>query len=539
MTQQAKGQQSAAAPPVSTVQEPPRTWAGIFRRLGPGLIIAASIVGSGELIGTTKTGAEAGFWLLWLIVLGCVIKVFVQVEFGRFAIAEGRTSMEGLDQVPGPRLRVSWLVWYWVLMFGVGLGQLGGIVGGVGQSLAITFPMTGDVRATADIQESQNRWDAARRDHLDSAGIARSGQQAGAAADEALAQAEAEFRSLFGPRPELPFTYDDLYWSWIVTLVTAFMLYHGRYALIQSVATVLVAGFTAVTVFNVFALESHEAWSIGWKDLRDGMSFRLPPSLAGQTISPVATALATFGIIGVGASELVAYPYWCLERGYARYTGPRDASTAWAERARGWLRVLRCDAWCSMLIYTFATLAFYLLGAAVLWRQNRHLADNQIVYTLSQMYVPVFGGWAGPVFLLGAFAVLYSTFFVATAGNARIASDALRVFGVAARTEHDRLWWVRTLSAVFPFLSVSIYTVVKDPVGLVLLSGMIQSIMLPMLGGAGLYFRYRRCDPRVTPGKLWDGMLWISCLGLLVAGTWGAASSAAKAWKLLAALAGG
>ena len=41
-----------------------------------------------------------------------------------------------------------------------------------------------------------------------------------------------------------------------------------------------------------------------------------------------------------------------------------------------------------------------------------------------------------------------------------------------------------------------------------------------MLGGAALYFRYRRCDPRITPGRLWDVMLWLSALGLLLAGGW-------------------
>lgn len=52
----------------STMYEnPPTNILGILGRLGPGLIIAGSIVGSGELIATTKTGAEAGFWLLWLI----------------------------------------------------------------------------------------------------------------------------------------------------------------------------------------------------------------------------------------------------------------------------------------------------------------------------------------------------------------------------------------------------------------------------------------------------------------------------------------
>ena len=59
------------------IQAPPSTVLGILQRLGPGLVIAGSIVGSGELIATTSVGATAGFTLLWLILLGCVIKVFV------------------------------------------------------------------------------------------------------------------------------------------------------------------------------------------------------------------------------------------------------------------------------------------------------------------------------------------------------------------------------------------------------------------------------------------------------------------------------
>jgi hypothetical protein len=138
-----------------TTERPPVTALGVLRRLGPGLIVAGSIVGSGELIATTKTGAEAGFWLLWLIIIGCVIKVFVQVEFGRYSIVNGQTTMAGLNSVPGPvlelalwgspksrRMRGNWIVWYWFLMWLASIGQLGGIVGGVGQALAISVPLT-------------------------------------------------------------------------------------------------------------------------------------------------------------------------------------------------------------------------------------------------------------------------------------------------------------------------------------------------------------------------------------------------------------
>ncbi|MDI1251292.1 MAG: hypothetical protein PSV13_20685, partial [Lacunisphaera sp.] len=59
----------------ATTLAPPRHLGGVLRQLGPGLIISAMIVGSGELIVTPKLGAEEGFRLLWFIVLGCLLKV--------------------------------------------------------------------------------------------------------------------------------------------------------------------------------------------------------------------------------------------------------------------------------------------------------------------------------------------------------------------------------------------------------------------------------------------------------------------------------
>jgi len=503
------------------VQAPPVTIGGILRRLGPGLIIAGSIVGSGELIATTKTGAEAGTWLLWLIVIGCVIKVFVQVEFGRYAIAEGRTSMEGMNEVPGPRLRVSWLLWYWVFMFSIGLGQLGAIVGGVGQSLSMTVPLTGDFN---ELIAQQREYDLvtlpAEIKQIRAREATPENNRTVTAQQLAAAQA------VVGPRPDRA-TYDDVYWAAAVTAVTAVLLVIGRYNLIQSVAVVLVAGFTAMTMFNLIALQYHQDWALTWEELRNGFGFHLPPKQPG--ISPIGTALATFGIIGVGASELIAYPYWCLEKGYARYTGPHAADDQWAERARGWLRVMRWDAWCSMVVYTLATVAFYLLGAGVLYRSGLNPSGNQMIATLAEMYRPVFGEWAAWVFLIGAVAVLYSTFFVATAGNARMASDALRVFRLRADTEASQRLWLRLLSGGFPFVSLGLYVLVKNPVAMVLAGGMAQSVMLPMLGFAGLYFRYRRCDRRIMPGGLWDLLLWLSVAGMFVAGGWGAWTESQKA----------
>src|SRR5690606_24781952 len=127
------------------------------------------------------------------------------------------------------------------------------------------------------------------------------------------------------------------------------LLYVGRYRLIQAVSTVLVVSFTVMTVVSLIALQGTD-WAISSSELGSGLTLSLPPDRPG--LDPVATALAAFGIIGLGAAELIMYPYWCLEKGYARWTGPRDEGEPWAARARGWLRVLRLDAWLSMAVYT-------------------------------------------------------------------------------------------------------------------------------------------------------------------------------------------
>jgi len=512
--------------PTDGIKEPPQTIGGIIRHLGPGLIIAGSIVGSGELIATTIVGAEAGFWLLWIIIIGCVIKVLAQVEMGRYAISSGKTALSAMAEVPGPRLkgRGNWLTLYWFFMFVFSLGQLGGIVGGVGQALMISAPITDEGRAynehldlETDLKVrrkavnlltrklSANDTKQEKREKLEAE---KNSLEAG------IPKIEADLKSR-GGKPEKPV--DDKIWAAIIAIGTAGVLYAGRYGFIQMFATLMVFSFTIITAINLFILQSSGAFAVSGGEFLDGLKFQLPPAGGGDK-TPLVTALAAFGIIGVGASELVAYPYWCIEKGYARFTGPRDDSDAWGERAQGWMRVMRWDAWCSMVVYTFATVAFYLLGAAILHRTGLNPGNDDLVRTLGVMYEPVFGQWAQAVFLFGAIAVLYSTFFVANAGHSRVFTDALKVTGFGIKTEKARLKSVKILGVVFPMICLAAYIVFETPKEMVLFSGIMQGIMLPMLAGAALWFRYRRSDKRILPGSVWSFLLWLSAFGMLISG---------------------
>lgn len=489
-------------------QDPPRTLGATLRRLGPGMIIAGSIVGSGELIATTKVGAEAGFTLLWVIILGCVIKVFTQVEFGRYTITWSETTLKALNGVPGPRLKVNWLVWYWVVMTVLVISQQGGIVGGVGQALTISQPLT---EQGISYNRLQDQWVEAK------ATLALAQRQTpGSAEIEELQRGVDALTTQIAAHAE---PYDAYLWATLIAVITSILLFLGRYRFIQTLATVLVASFTVVTIATLVMLQTTD-WAVQGHEVMSGLSFRLPPAVEGLAANPMATALAAFGIIGLGSAELVMYPYWCLEKGYARWTGPREASPAWTERARGWIRVLYTDAWASMLVYTVATVTFYLLGAAVLGRTGLNPAGKDMIRTLSEMYVPVFGSWASGVFLFGAFAVLYSTFFVTAAGYSRMVADVLGLFGLIAGTEAARLRWIRIISVAWPLGALAVYLFVRAPVAMVLASGIAQAVMLPMLGFAALYFRYRRSDAALRPGRLWDAMLWLSFVGFLIVGFW-------------------
>src|SRR5687768_13360613 len=114
----------------AAIQEPPRSLWQALRKIGPGIILAGSIVGSGELLLTTSLGAEFGFVFLWLILFSCVIKVFVQIELGRYAISSGKPTLAAFNSLPGPRLGAHWIVWWWFVMLSASVFQLGAMVGG-------------------------------------------------------------------------------------------------------------------------------------------------------------------------------------------------------------------------------------------------------------------------------------------------------------------------------------------------------------------------------------------------------------------------
>ncbi|HEY2411466.1 MAG TPA: Nramp family divalent metal transporter [Pirellulaceae bacterium] len=450
------------------IQQPPKSLWTALAQIGPGIILAGSIIGSGELLLTTGLGAKYGFVFLWLILLSCVIKVFVQTELGRYAISSGKPTLTAFDSIPGPRLGAHWLAWWWLVMMSASIFQVGGMAGGVGQALNMVF-------------KGFSPW---------------------------LAKSISSFLPVIAEeitkRPEHP-------WAVLTTIACVLLLASGGYKRIEVITTFLVAGVTLVTVLCVCMLPA-TGYPIRIVDLAEGFDLPKIFQILRDNVA-VAAAFSAFGITGVGASELYAYPYWCLEKGYARFTGPRSDNPSWGERAKGWLRVMFLDAWVSMVVFTVATVAFYAMGATVLHRQDLDPKGPEMIKTLSKMYVPSFGSWTEPYFLVAVWAVLFKTMYVSSASNGRLLAD---FFGLANFLSYQdagqRQRWIVRFSCILPVIALALYLAFGDPRLMVIIGGFFQAATLPIISGATIYLRYRRMDKRLTPSILSDILLWAAFL---------------------------
>ncbi len=426
-----------------TIKEPPTSFWQKLKFLGPGFILSASIVGSGELIATTTLGARAGFVAFWIIIVSCLVKVAVQVEFGKQAILTGRTAMHSFNNLHRSRTgKGNWVVWSVFILISLKIIQIGGILGGA----AIVLYML--------------------------------------------------------------FSFLPIYvWAFVIAGVAASMIYKGYYKVIEKVSLVMIAVFTLSTITALFVLRYTE-FSFSWSDISEGLKFKFPPAI-------VAVAFGAFGITGVGADEIIAYNYWCIEKGYAAYTGPRDETDAWRARARGWIHVMYIDALLAMVIYTLVTAAFFLLGAAVLHGRNVIPEGNAVIETLALIYTKSLGPGVKTLYLIGAFFVLFSSVFASLAAWTRVFPDIFGQMGWINFFDVDqRRKMVSRLAWIIPMIWVVMYLFINLPVVMILSGGIVGSLMLFVVVYAAIQFRNKRTK-FLASGMLYNAAFSISVLSIV------------------------
>lgn len=420
-------------------KEPPQSFFSKLRFLGPGFILSASIVGSGELIATTILGAKGGFITFWVILVSCFMKVAIQLEFGKNAIITGKTLMFSFAKLPGPTFKKgNWAIWATFMLTLLKILQVGGMLGGSAIAISMIFP-------------------------------------------------------------QIPI----LIWAPILGIFLSFLIYKNYYSLIEKTAIFMVAGFTLLTLASVLAI-SFTPFGFTFSDVITGLRFELPPDL-------VFIAIGAFGITGVASDEIIAYTYWCLEKGYATYTGVNDGSEDWQLRANGWIKIMQLDAIVAMVIYTLVTAAFYLLGASILYGQKEIPEGNELINSLASIYTESLGSEARFAYLAGAFFVLYSSVFATLAYWSRLFPDIFGQLGwINAESITDRKKWVAILAWLFPCLWVIAYLFVEMPTFMILSGGVVGSVLLLIVVFAAINFRSQNKFLKIASGPVSEIMFWLS-----------------------------
>ncbi|MEU9176006.1 Nramp family divalent metal transporter [Streptomyces sp. NPDC048550] len=115
-----------------------------WRYIGPGIVVAATGVGAGDLVATLIAGSKFGYTLLWAAVIGCLVKISLAEAAGRWHLATGRTLFDGWRSLG------SWTTVYfagYVVVWGFVYGAAA--MSSSALPLAALFPDTMDLKAWA------------------------------------------------------------------------------------------------------------------------------------------------------------------------------------------------------------------------------------------------------------------------------------------------------------------------------------------------------------------------------------------------------
>ncbi|MGY0018337.1 Nramp family divalent metal transporter [Streptomyces sp. cg35] len=91
----------------TTTPDHPRS--SSWKYIGPGIVVAATGVGAGDLVATLVAGSNFGYTLLWAAVVGCLVKISLAEAAGRWHLATGRTLFDGWASLG------RWTTWFFVV----------------------------------------------------------------------------------------------------------------------------------------------------------------------------------------------------------------------------------------------------------------------------------------------------------------------------------------------------------------------------------------------------------------------------------------
>tara|TARA_Y100001970_G_C14226293_1_gene855887 strand:- start:29 stop:1363 length:1335 start_codon:yes stop_codon:yes gene_type:complete len=294
-------------------------------------------------------------------------------------------------------------------------------------------------------------------------------------------------------------------WVVISCLITWLILVKGSYSILENILLGMVLIFSFITLVIAFSMQS-TPYEISATQVLTGLNFALP-------FEYLPLALAVFGFTGISYGEIMAYTYWCLEKGYAQGNAEDIQET------KNWIRTMQTDVWITVFLITLGTLPFFFLGAGVLNtlpQLQESLAtqsfwDVDIISALQNMFSLVLGDWAKWLFIILAFFILYSTLLSGTAAFTRTITDYLISMGFIYEKKNTRKTLIKLIAFLVPFFSGLFYFLLPNPITLLLIAGIWAAMGLPIVNIGAIYLS-NKLSKELQPNAFIKSILWLSLI---------------------------
>ncbi|PRX47631.1 Mn2+/Fe2+ NRAMP family transporter [Prauserella shujinwangii] len=283
------------------------------------------------------------------------------------------------------------------------------------------------------------------------------------------------------------------YWAIICGVLGFLLVWFSRYALIEKVMTALV-GVMFVTVVGTAVMVAPNLLEAG-----KGLVPRLPDG-------SLVYVLGLIGGVG-GTITMAAYGYWTMAKGW---------------RSSRWLSMMRLDNTVGYVTTGIFVVAMLIVGSELLFGQPVVDGDTGLLM-LGDTLAADYGQWARIPFLIGFFAVSFSSLVGVWNGVSLLFADWWRTWRLPAGAEesladYDRSAGVRStpyrayvLWLTFPPMALLF---LDKPFQLTVTYGVLGALFMPFLAGTLLILlNSRRVSPEGRSRWLSNGLLTI-CLVL-------------------------
>ncbi len=437
---------------------------GAVRLFGPGAIIASVSIASGETLFSSRAGALFGYSLLWFILFCAGCKLVQVYTAGRYFVLTGEHPMETWARLPGPR------GWFPALLGGMSMlccpFWMGGLSGMLGTAMNWMFGL--DSRPPESQYLTAHLFGTAA---LISAVVLTAGQS---------------YRML------------EVIQTIIVALLVA--------SIMAAVAVAPVDWAAALKGSVLVHLPAYEPW-VG----------QMYPQTAKDTA--LLTLVVFMGAIGGGPYDYIGYLSFFREKSWgavgAAEEAPRallaatscrgpaiDAEPANIALGKRWLRAPLIDIFTSFLCVAAFTMAFNILGAAIL--NPKRLVPGEFALLTPQVeFLTQIHPGLKYLYQLGIFMAFWGTIYGAQEVYARTGYESVRsLWSRGYLVPYRRLKLPICLYACIGGF-ILLWTV-KDPMEIVKPSALIGTL------ACGLWcFAMIWADRKMLPRALRMNALWI------------------------------